>query len=149
MELTITQPSKEERLIADKSYELLSKSILQIKGNTPEIEIEETGEKIKIPLSALKFLAQILSQMKDGKPFSLVPVATEMTTQAAAEYLNCSRPYIVKLLEKGVIPFTKVGRHRRIRMDDLRAHKVKMKESAKKHLVEMMHDAEEMNLYDL
>ncbi len=148
MEMTTTHPSKEERLVADKAYMQLVKSLSEIQGETPEIEIEETGQKIKVPLSALKLLLQILSKMKEGRPFSLVPVAAEMTTQAAAEYLNCSRPHVVKLLEDGKIPFTKVGRHRRIRMEDLQVFRSKLKEVTKRHLVEMMEDAEEMNLYD-
>lgn len=148
MNIPITQPSKEERRIADKSFDLLEASLSKLKDRNPEIEIEETGEKIRVPLSALKLLAQILEKMKEGKPFSLMPVATEMTTQAAAEFLNCSRPHLVKLLEDGAIPFTMVGRHRRVRLDDLQAFRVKMKEQTRHHLVQMMKDAEEMGLYD-
>ena len=39
--------------------------------------------------------------MSEGKLLSLVPVATEITTQKATEILGCSRPHFVKLLEEG------------------------------------------------
>ncbi|XOV94278.1 MAG: helix-turn-helix domain-containing protein [Bacteroidota bacterium] len=148
METPITQPSKEERLIADASFKVLDESIKHLSTDNPEIEIEETGEKVKIPLNALKLLVQILGKMREGKPFTLLPVASEMTTQAAAELLNCSRPHVVKLLEDGKIPFTLVGRHRRIKLSDLQAYRTKMKAASRDKLIEMMKDAEDLKLYD-
>ena len=123
----IKKPSKDEQIIAMKSYDALAETLKELKTSNPEIEIQETAEKISIPLRALKLLAKILEAMSHGKPISLVPVATEMTTQAAAELLGCSRPHLVKLLEKGKIPFTKVGKHRRIKYEDITKYKREMK----------------------
>ena len=148
MHYTVQKPSDEERKIAYDSFQALKDSVKHLNNDTPEIEIEETGEKIKIPLSALHLLVEVLDTMKQGKPFSLVPIAAEMTTQAAAECLNCSRPHVVKLLEEGKIPFTKVGRHRRIKMEDLSEFKKSLKATSKAAIVGMMQDAEEMGLYD-
>ncbi|MFA5713763.1 MAG: excisionase family DNA-binding protein [Bacteroidales bacterium] len=86
--------------------------------------------------------------MSQGKPISVVPVATEVTTQSAADILGCSRPYLVKLLEEGKINFTKIGKHRRIMYEDVVKYKSKMKQEQKNHLIEIMHSDEELNLYD-
>jgi excisionase family DNA binding protein len=77
-----------------------------------------------------------------------VPVATEVTTQKAAEILGCSRPHLIKILEEGKIPFTKVGRHRRIMFEDVVAYKRKMKEEQKQHIIYIMSADEEDGLYD-
>nr|WP_297916362.1 hypothetical protein [uncultured Allomuricauda sp.] len=86
----INKPSKEEQKIAIESYDALASVIKELKSSNPEIEIEETQERIKIPLSALKLLGDILEAMSKGKPFSLVPIATEVTTQKAAEINGCT-----------------------------------------------------------
>jgi excisionase family DNA binding protein len=144
----ISKPSKRDQKIASESYDALASVIEQLHSEQPEIEIEETSEKIKIPLSALKLLGDILKAMGQGKLISIVPIATEVTTQAAAEILGCSRPHLVKLLEDGKIPFTKVGKHRRIKFDDIMLYRNRMKEQQKKHIIDIMNLDEETGLYD-
>ncbi|MFY0713525.1 excisionase family DNA-binding protein [Seonamhaeicola sp. NFXS20] len=144
----INKPSKDEQRLAIESYDALTSVIEQLKSKNPEIEIEETQERIKIPLSALKFLGEILKAMSQGKPFSLVPVATEVTTQKAAEIIGCSRPHLVKLLEEGQIEYTKIGKHRRIKFEDVIRYKTKMKEVQKQNIIDIMKSDEELGLYD-
>ncbi|EON74804.1 excisionase domain protein [Lunatimonas lonarensis] len=86
--------------------------------------------------------------MSQGKPISIVPVATEVTTQKAAEILGCSRPHLVKLLENGELDFIKVGSHRRIKLEDVVSYKQKMKAEQKRLLIEMMNSDEELGGYD-
>lgn len=144
----IKKPTKKEQRVALESYNALSEVLKQISTDNPEIEIEETGERIKIPVRLLRFLASILQATAQGKPVTVVPMASEMTTQAAADYLGCSRPHVVKLLEKGVIPYTKVGKHRRIKFEDLQNYKKAMKETQRKLLIELMKQDEQFNMYD-
>jgi excisionase family DNA binding protein len=143
----IRRPTKQEQELALRSYEALSATLEELHSREPEIEIEETGEKIRLPLSALKLLAKILQANGQGKPISIVPHATELTTQSAAEMLGCSRPHVIKLLENGTIPFTKVGRHRRINLEDILAYKAKLKARQKEMLVKMMREDEDAGLY--
>ena len=144
----IRKPTKMEQKIAMESYDALEATLRNLQSNNPEIEIEETQEKIKVPLSVLKLLAKILKVTGEGKPISIVPIATEMTTQAAAEMLGCSRPHLVKLLEEGKIPFTKIGKHRRVKFEDIAGYKRKMKAEQKALIVEIMKSDEESGLYD-
>jgi excisionase family DNA binding protein len=144
----IGKPSKLDQKIAGESYSALASVIEQIHSDQPEIEIEETNDKIKIPLSALKLLGEILKAMSQGKFISIVPIAAEVTTQAAAEILGCSRPHLVKLLEEGKIAFTKVGKHRRIKLDDIMKYRKQMKEQQKQNIIDIMNLDEETGLYD-
>jgi len=144
----IKKPSKKEQIAAMESYNALVATLRELRSENPEIEIEETSEKIKIPLKALKLLAEILKATSQGKPISLIPIATEMTTQAAAELLGCSRPHFVKLLGEGNIPFTLVGRHRRVKFEDVMKYKKDMKLKQEQLLIDMMKSDEELGLYD-
>lgn len=120
-------PTRKEQKIARESKEILDRIAGKLKTSTKEIEIEVQGEKdsIKIPVSALQHLNTIIDLMAQGKAITVNPVDAEVTTQEAAGLLNVSRPYIVKLLEEGKIPFHKVGAHRRIKLKDFLAFKNK------------------------
>lgn len=146
----IRRPTKKDQKVAMESYSALESVIAQLNTQETEIEIEieETDERIKIPVSALKLFTEILKAMSKGQPISIVPIATEVTTQKAAEILGCSRPHLVKLLEEGKIAFNKVGKHRRILFEDILKFKEKRKEEQKKHLIDIMNFDEEKGLYD-
>jgi len=144
----IVRPTKEEQLLAMKSYDALASVLAGINVSNPEIEIDDTQKKLRIPLHALKLLVQILKELGQGRPLSIMPIATELTTQAAAELLGCSRPHLVKLLESGKIKFTKIGKHRRIRFEDVIHYKRNMKIRQEKLIKEIMNSDEEAGLYD-
>jgi excisionase family DNA binding protein len=144
----LRKPSKTEQKIAFESYSALASVLEQINTEETEIEIDETKDKIKIPLVALKLLSDILKSMSEGIPLSIVPIATEVTTQKAAEILGCSRPHLVKLLEEGKIAFNKVGKHRRVKYEDLIKYQKHMKETQRQHIIDIMNFDEETGLYD-
>jgi excisionase family DNA binding protein len=145
----IRRPSKYEQKVAIDSYAALASAIGKLHSEDTEIEIEETKNKIKIPLIALKLLGDILKAMSQGQLISIVPIATEVTTQKAAEILGCSRPHLIKLLEEGKIAFTKVGKHRRIMFEDIVKYKKQMKEEQKKHIIDIMNSDEEIGLMQI
>lgn len=79
----------------------------------------KTPVEITLTPGLSHLLMEVLRHISRGDAVTLVPVTQELTTQQAADILNVSRPFLVSLLEKGDIPFTLVGRHRRIRAADL------------------------------
>jgi len=106
------------------------------------------GNQIEIPYEILSMLKTIVETLNNGGSLTIIPTNKELTTQQAANILNVSRPYFIKLLENREIPFTKVGKHRRIFMQDLIEYKNKrnkMKEEGLDKLAELSQDLE---LYD-
>lgn len=144
----IKKTNRATQQVALHSSKAISVALKSIKTSYPQITIEKTKESIKIPKAALQLLAQVLDSMGKGQPVTIIPITTELTTQAAAEYLGCSRPHLVKLLERGEIPFTKVGKHRRVRFQDIQKYRDTAKANQKAALKAMMKADEESGLYD-
>ncbi|WP_291079138.1 helix-turn-helix domain-containing protein [Hyphomonas sp.] len=70
-----------------------------------------------------KLLRDILAHIERGEGVTFVPNSKLLTTQQAADILNVSRPFLIKLLQEKKLPFTKTGRHRRIEARDVFAFK--------------------------
>ena len=81
----------------------------------------ETGEhpSVELPPAALKLIGQLLGAMSEGRPVSLVPANQEFSTVEAANFLNVSRPFVIKEIEARRLAHRMVGTHRRIAFDDL------------------------------
>jgi excisionase family DNA binding protein len=82
-----------------------------------------SGEATSIPESVFYMLERVAEVMARGDSITVVPVGKEITTQQAADLLNVSRQYLVRLLDEGRIPFRKTGKHRRLRIEDVLSFK--------------------------
>ena len=108
----------------------------------------DTGEHptVAVPPAALKLIGQLLGAMSEGRPVVLMPTEREFTTVEAANFLNVSRPFVIKEIEAGRLPHRKVGTHRRITLDDLLAYANKMRVQQTSALERMADNARELGL---
>lgn len=81
------------------------------------------SQPISVPTLALRLLVDVMNEIASGNAVKVVSIHAELTTQEGADLLNVSRPHLVKLLEDGVIPYTKTGSHRRVKLADVVAYK--------------------------
>ena len=112
-----TLPSEEDIALARESGRALS-TVLQTRAETQQIDFHDDKgavRAVRIPTSALRLLLEVLTEIGQGNAVSIIPIHAELTTQEAADVLNVSRPFLVQLLEKGDMPFHKIGTHRRVR----------------------------------
>lgn len=141
-------PNKEEQRLAKSSYSKIYEILKSTSQINPKILLGSNQEEIDLPKSAFELLQKILLELSKGNPVNVIPIDAELTTQAAAEYLGCSRPHLIKLLEKKEIPYVKVGKHRRIKFEDIKEYKKMMKARQKNALIELMAEDEQDGLYD-
>ena len=121
--------------------------ILQTKGSKVKL-LGANGEQIDIPESLHQVLHHVVQAFVKGRIISIIPENCEMTTQQAADFLNVSRPYLVKLLEQGEIPHIKVGTHRRVPFQDLMKYKEQRDSKRRQALQELIEMSEEAGLYE-
>lgn len=117
-------PSEIDIRSADQLRSILA-GALEGKGE-PKISVADAdGDTAEVVLThgiAETFMS-ILRLISSGRGFQVIPYKAELTTQQAADFLNVSRPYLIKLLEGGDIEYTKVNKHRRVKAEDLFRYK--------------------------
>jgi excisionase family DNA binding protein len=134
-------PTEKDSALARESSRRLSKY-----GRSDlKVQIPDVGEVI-LPASAVRLLISLLSEMAAGNAVTLIPIHAELTTQQAADLLGVSRPFLIKQMQEGQIPFRKVGTHRRILFRDAMAYKRKIDAERLKALGELTDQAQDLNM---
>jgi len=110
------------------------------------VDARNQAHQIELPTTALRLLADVLTEMAEGNAVQIVPVHAELTTQEAADLLNVSRPHLVKLLEDGEIPFHRTGKHRRVRLADLMQYKQARMRASEATMAELTRLSQELGL---
>ncbi|MCA2964194.1 MAG: excisionase family DNA-binding protein [Acidobacteriota bacterium] len=142
-------PSAQEVAMARVCGQLLSRCVRPSHPLT--LRVREAGQEkpLELPAGAVTMLMEILEAMAAGRGVTLVPENAELTTVQAADVLNVSRPFLIKLLEENALPHRKVGKHRRIRMEDVMAYKSRIDRDREAVLDQLAREAQEQGMgYD-
>jgi excisionase family DNA binding protein len=135
------QPSKSERARISRIDRFFKASTQR----TAEL-VGPDGKSLRLPNSVYTLLRQLVSELAEGNAVTIVPVRHELTTQQAADILNVSRPFLIRQLEAGEIPFRKVGTHRRILFEALMAYKRQRSEERRRFFKESLREAIDLGM---
>lgn len=105
------------------------------------------GNVIDLPDELRDLLLRGAHEMRRGNRVSLLSFGRLLTTQQAAELLGMSRPYLVKMLERGELPYEMVGTHRRLRLDDVLTYRRERSARRREALRELSRDADDLGIY--
>ena len=137
-QVTPVAPTAATRAFASKLAGTLGTSV---------IKDAKTGAETKLDATVAALMQQLLTDLAAGHAVTIVPCHRDLTTFEAAGILGVSRPYLIRLIERGDIDCHRVGTHRRIRSADLLAYKAKFDKSRDDALAELTRMAQEHGEY--
>jgi excisionase family DNA binding protein len=114
--------------------------------DTVRVSIADDADSVVVPMAAFRLFAQVLGRMARGEAVAVVPARADLTVEEAADLLNVSQPFVVKLLDDGRIPHHAVGGTRHIRFDDLTAYKRVVTAAQRRALAELAALDQELGL---
>jgi excisionase family DNA binding protein len=106
------------------------------------------GTGSALPSNLYSFLRKLLNDLRAGNSVSILRAKAELTTVEAGKLLGMSRQFLIKLLERGEIPFHMVGSHRRMYARDVLAYKTKRDANRRKILDDLARTEQEQGTYD-
>ncbi|MBP5980049.1 MAG: helix-turn-helix domain-containing protein [Halomonas sp.] len=141
-------PSQEEAVLAKLSSRELA-AYVETQASTQKVSLtgkDGKAHQVEVPVSALRLLVDILTELGDGNMVKLIPVHAEMTTQEAADAMNMSRPSFIKLLDENKLPFHRVGNRRKVKYSDVMAYKQEIDQKRLQALDELSALDQSLNL---
>lgn len=99
----------------------------------------------RLSASLVDLMTEVLSIVARGDTVTLAPLSRLLTTQEAADLLNVSRPYLIKLIKQDVLPCTFTGTHRRLSLGDVLKYKNERTKGRRAALNELQSIAEDLD----
>ena len=139
-------PDPKEASLAQASAQALASKLVHHPDRVAVRFAEGGREVIELPSAAVRLLVELLNEMAKGNAVSLIPTHAELTTQQAADLINVSRGFLVRLLERQEIPHRKVGTHRRVLFSDLKAYENRTRRARSEALDELAAESQTLGL---
>lgn len=110
------------------------------------LQDRKSGQTFEIDETVYELIRRLLIGLAQNKPVSVIPHDREFTTFEAADFLNVSRGYVLKLIKEGRLAHRMIGTHKRIRLEDLLALKDAMQVESDRAMEELARINQELKL---
>ena len=140
----VIDPTAQDAELAAHHSQILAAYLKR--GKTARLCLDDSDQELQLSGSTLRLFQTLLEYIGRGHGVQLVSTEAELTTQQAADLLNVSRPYLVKVLEQGKLPFRYVGTRRRVRLCDALDYKRHQDYSRHQALDALVQQAEELDM---
>ncbi len=137
-----------EPIAARKDDRDALRAVEALTQSVAECQLTAGGTTVELPDALRVVLALAARELLRGNRVSLLPVERMLTTRQAAELLNVSRPYLIRLLEAGRIPYEMVGTHRRIAIEDALRFRAERSAHRRRVLRALSQEADELGIYE-
>ncbi len=127
-----------------KAAQTLRDALNQHSGKGTTLQLG--SQTLVIPDQIAKLILEVLTEISSGHPVRLVQGDTHLSTAELADLLKVSRPYAVRLLEEGKLPFYLVGTHRRVILEDALEFKNVQRQKSLEIMRELMAESQELGL---
>lgn len=124
-------PSEHDRVVANNLRQIVEA------GDRIEVQTPQGPQTLVLGKKLSEVLVTMLRELAEGNAITMIPISEELTTQQAADLLNVSRPFLIKLIDQGELECRRVGRHRRLRAEDVFAYRNRMSQGRKTTLQEL------------
>ena len=136
-------PTEQEKKSAFDSIQILLRYMRQDQPFRLYVVKDDDEELIELPSDAAAPLIDILEAIATKQGITVTAERDELTTDRAAEILNVSHSFLIKLLDKGKIPCREAGPRRRVRLEDVIAYKEAIDQRREAILDQLVADAQE------
>lgn len=116
-------------------------------GREAELVIEDGRVRLRVPPPALEAFLVVIGKLLDQGTVGVIGVEEELSTQEAADLLNVSRQYVVRVMDDGRLAHHMVGSHRRAFLRDVLEFKHKRDAKRRMALMKMVRLGEESEAY--
>jgi excisionase family DNA binding protein len=109
---------------ADRAESARGAQALQRRGPADRVVIfvvhsDGTREAVALPAAAVQIIGDMLERISEADRVALLAEDAEVSPEEAAAILGISRPLVRRRMDAGVLPFRRVGAHRRLRLSDV------------------------------